>query len=132
MFNTNQIQGILLSSARPELTIYRNDKKNLGYEVRVRVFFRADNEEFLMFLKDALDELNVTCQFRDKESKVRPKPVLWVSGITNLLTLCRLVPELPDSKNQWAPFITAIDLICDGEHTTQEGLDRLLTLKGAL
>ena len=45
------LQGILLASARPELTIYRNEKKNLGYEVRARVFFRADSAEFFFSLR---------------------------------------------------------------------------------
>ena len=126
------VQGILLSSARPELTIYRNEKKNLGYEVRTRVFFRADNRHFLFALQEALAILNIGAQYRDTESKVRPKPVLWVSGISNLIALCRLVPNYPDAKEIWEGFHDAVNLIYDGEHNTQEGLDELLIIKGLL
>ena len=31
MFNLEQLQGILLAIGRPELTIYRNEKKDVGY-----------------------------------------------------------------------------------------------------
>ena len=127
------VQGVLLASARPELTIYRNEKKNLGYEVRARVFFRADSEHFLLYIQEALLNEGIETQFRGSESKVRPKPVLWVSGINNLVALCRLVPiEEPDAKNAWDSFGQAVDIIYQGEHNTQEGLDKLLELKGLL
>ena len=133
MLNRDRIQGILLSSARPELTIYRNEKKNLGYEVRARVFFRADNSDFLWSLQEGLAEQLIIATFRENESKVRPKPVLWVSGISNLYALCRLVPrDEPDAKNIWPSFKAAIEIIYEGEHNTQDGLDRLLELKGLL
>jgi len=133
MLNRDRLQGILLSSARPELTIYRNEKKNLGYEVRTRVFFRADNQQFLWAIQEGLALLHITATFRERESKVRPKPVLWVSGISNLVALCGLVPiEEPDAKNTWSSFRQAIDIIYQGEHNTQEGLDVLLIIKGLI
>ena len=132
MLNREMVKGILLSSARPELTIYRNEKKNLGYEVRTRVFFRADNYRFLWELRDELARLNIASQYREIESKVRPKPVLWVSGISNLVALCRLVPYSPDAKSVWDNFKEAISLIYEGKHNTQDGLDKLLRLKGLL
>ena len=126
------LQGILLASARPELTIYRNEKKNLGYEVRARVFFRADSAEFLRYIESALVDEDITSQYRVAESKVRPKPVLWVSGITNLIRLAGLVPNYPDAKTHWDYFKLALDTIYEGEHNTQAGLDKLLELKGLL
>ena len=126
------LQGILLSSSRPELTIYRNEKKNLGYEIRARVFFRADSSGYLQYVQAALEEENITAQYRLSESKVRPKPVLWVSGIVNLVTLSRLVPDYPDAKSQWDYFKLGLDIIYEGEHNTQEGLDKLLELKGLI
>jgi len=132
VLSREQLQGVLLASARPELTIYRNEKKNLGYEVRARVFFRADSAAFLGYVQGALDQENIESQYRLSESKVRPKPVLWVSGIVKLITLSRLVPDYPDAKNKWDYFKLALDIIYEGEHNTQEGLDKLLKLKGLL
>ena len=59
VLSREQLQGILLAASRPELTIYRNEKKNLGYEVRARVFFRADSASFLEHVKIALEEENL-------------------------------------------------------------------------
>tara|TARA_Y100000401_G_scaffold70755_1_gene56841 strand:+ start:1095 stop:1493 length:399 start_codon:yes stop_codon:yes gene_type:complete len=132
VLSREQLQGILLAASRPELTIYRNEKKNLGYEVRARVFFRADSSAFLEYVQGALEEENIESQYRLAESKVRPKPVLWVSGITNLVRLASLVPNYPDSKIQWDYFKLALDTIYEGEHNTQVGLDKLLKLKGLL
>ena len=132
VLSREQLQGILLAASRPELTIYRNEKKNLGYEVRARVFFRADSASFLEHVKIALEEENIASQYRLAESKVRPKPVLWVSGIANLVRLASLVPNYPDSKIQWDYFKLALDTIYEGEHNTQAGLDKLLKLKGLL
>jgi hypothetical protein len=132
VLSREQLQGILLAASRPELTIYRNEKKNLGYEVRARVFFRADSEGFLRYIETALMDENIPSQFRLSESKVRPKPVLWVSGITNLNHLARIVPDYPDAKCQWDYFKLALDVIYEGEHNTQVGLDKLLKLKGLL
>ena len=132
MFSREIIHGILLSSGRPELTIYRNEKKHIGYEIRLRVNLRADNLEFLNYIKLALTELNNTSKIKESESKIRPKPILWISGIRNIISVCNLIEELVSSKTDWAKFSDAANIIYEGLHNTQEGLDRLLKLKGAI
>ena len=133
MFNEDMTKGILHSIARPELTIYRNDKKHIGYEIRIRVSVRADNEEFLIYLRDALGELNINAKVKWSESKVRPKPILWVSGIINVVRVCELMEsDYPSSKEQWETFKEATQMIYRGQHTTQEGFDELLRLKGEI
>ena len=132
MFEMGQLQGILLTLARPELTIYANEKKHIGYEVRVRVIFRADSMDFIENLNDSLRAFHVDSNIKESESKIRPKPMLRVSGIENLRILCGLVPNKPDSKGQWRTFTQAVGIIFNGEHTTQEGLDELLRLKGEI
>jgi hypothetical protein len=132
MFEMGQLQGILLTLARPELTIYANEKKHIGYEVRVRVIFRANSMSFIESLNDSLRAFHVESTIKERESKIRPKPMLRVSGIENLRILCGLVPDKPDSKRQWKNFTLAVGIIFNGEHTTQEGLDELLRLKGEI
>ena len=132
MFNEDMTKGILHSIARPELTIYRNDKKHIGYEIRIRVSIRADNEEFLVYLRDALGELNINAKVKWSESKVRPKPILWVSGIVNVVRVCELMGTLPSSKKGWSNFKEAANIIYRGEHTTQNGFDEILRLKGEI
>jgi hypothetical protein len=133
MFSKEMIHGILLSSGRPELTIYRNEKKHIGYEIRLRVNLRADNLEFLDYVKLALEQLNINCKVKESESKVRPKPILWVSGIVNVVRVCELMESnYPSSKGQWETFKEAAQMIYRGQHTTQEGFDELLKLKGEI
>ena len=132
MFSREIIHGILLSSGRPELTIYRNEKKHIGYEIRLRVNLRADNLEFLDSVKIALADLNVISKVKESESKIRPKPILWVSGVVNVVRICDLIGDLPSSKDQWTTFKEAAQMIYRGEHTTQNGFDELLKLKGEI
>ena len=132
MFNEDSIKGILCSIARPELTIYRNDKKHIGYEIRIRVSIRADNEEFLNLVKNGLEELNINCKGKSSESRVRPKPILWVSGIVNVVRVCELISDIPASKKGWDNFREAANMIYRGEHTSQEGFDEILRLKGEI
>ena len=42
MYSKSQLEGIILAKSIPELTIYKNSKKQVGYEVRIRVVFRGD------------------------------------------------------------------------------------------
>ena len=41
MFNKGQLEGVLLSLAKPEIHTSRANDTNLGYRVRVRVNFRG-------------------------------------------------------------------------------------------
>tara|TARA_R110000824_G_scaffold209542_6_gene395373 strand:- start:926 stop:1327 length:402 start_codon:yes stop_codon:yes gene_type:complete len=133
MFSPEIVKGILLSSGRPELTIYRNEKKHIGYEIRIRINLRADNLEFLLYVQHALETLNISSRIKESESKIRPKPILWVSGIVHVIRLCELIDvNLPASKDQWVSFKLAAEMVYNGLHTTQAGLDELLKLKGEI
>ena len=131
MFTKDQLQGILLSLARPELAIFQNLNKQTGYEIRVRVVIRG-NIDFLNYINRTLFQYQIDSTIKLKESKVRSKPVLRISKIDTLYELCKLVPNLPDAKNKWESFKEVIKIMYDGEHRTQEGLDAILEFKGAI
>jgi len=132
-FNKEQLQGIFLSIGRPELTIYRNERKDVGYEIRIRVNVRADNEEFLNNVRLGLTDNNIESKLKIRESNIRPKPILWVSGIINIRELCNMMPEdTPSNKSNWSNFCNAANIIYMGRHSKQEGLDELLRLKGVI
>ena len=132
LFNLDMVKGILLAIGRPELTIYQNEKKDIGYEIRIRINIRADSERFLEEINTVLLENNIRCKVKYHEGKHRPKPILWISGIRNIINVCNLIEELVSSKTDWAKFSDAANIIYEGLHNTQEGLDRLLKLKGAI
>ena len=131
MFTKEQLQGILLSLARPELAIFQNVKKQTGYEIRVRVVIRGDIL-FLNYINRTLLQYQLDSTIKMQESKVRPLPVLRISRVDALFELCKLVPNLPDAKNKWASFKEVISIMFLGEHRTQEGLDSILALKGEI
>ena len=49
MFNANQMQGILLSVAKPEIHVARSDSNHIGYRIRVRVNIRG-SQKFLEYV----------------------------------------------------------------------------------
>ena len=133
IFNLDMVKGILLAIGRPELTIYQNEKKNIGYEIRIRVNVRADSRQFLEEINRVLLENNIRSNVKYSESKIRPKPILWVSGVVNVVRVCELIESnYPSSKGQWETFKEAAHMIYRGDHTTQNGFDELLKLKGEI
>ena len=132
MFNNDQLTGILISIAKPEVHVSRANNTNIGYRVRVRVNLRG-SDKFLLGVQRTLQQKGIESKYKDKEHKSRPRPILSVGGIVNLWKLCALVPsKLPDAKNVWVDFKEVIELIDNGEHHTLEGLDRILELKGEI
>ena len=132
MYNKGQMQGILLSIAKPEIHVSRAGNTNIGYRVKIRVNIRG-SEGFLLGLQRSLGQKGIESSYKEKEHKSRPRPILSVGGIVNLWKLCALVPsKLPDAKNVWVDFKEVIELIDNGEHHTLEGLDRILELKGEI
>jgi hypothetical protein len=131
LFTKDQLQGILLSLARPELAIFQNSKKPTGYEIRVRVVIRGDIS-FLNYINRTLHQYQIESTIKLQESKVRPLPVLRISRIDTLFELCKLVPNLPDAKDKWVSFKKVINIMFIGEHRSQDGLDLILELKGEI
>jgi len=132
MFNKGQLEGILLSIAKPEVHVARAAKLSIGYRVRVRVNVRG-SKDFLQALNRTLSQHSVVCDYKDKEHKSRPRPILTVGGLVNIWRLCQLVPkDTPDAKNIWSNFREIIQIIDNGEHHTLEGLERILEIKGEI
>ena len=132
MYNKGQIQGILLSIAKPEIHVSRAGNTNIGYRVRIRVNIRG-GEDFLLGVQRTLNQKNIESTYKEREHKSRPRPILSINGIVNLWKLCGMIPEdIPDAKNVWKDFKEIINIVDNGEHHTLEGLDRILQLKGEI
>ncbi len=132
MYNKGQMQGILLSIAKPEIHVSRAGNTNIGYRVKIRVNIRG-SEGFLLGLQRSLGQKGIESSYKEKEHKSRPRPILSVNGIVNLWKLCNLIPDdVPDAKNVWEDFREVVNIVDDGEHHTLEGLDRILQLKGEI
>jgi hypothetical protein len=132
MYNDDQLTGILISIAKPEIHISRADNTNIGYRVRIRVNLRG-SEEFLLAVSRTLKQKGIDARYKEKEHKSRPRPILTVGGIVNIWKLSNLVPDnIPDAKNCWGDFKEIITIVDNGEHHTLEGLDRIMKLKGVI
>ena len=132
MFSKDMLIGILLSQAKIDFHIERNESAYMGYSVRLKLNIRAE-EPYLLALHRSLLQHNIQSNYHAIEHKARPKPILKIGGIKNLYKVSCLVPkELPDSKGEWPMFRTLIDLISQGEHRTAEGLDKIFELKGLI
>jgi hypothetical protein len=131
MFSIEQLQGILLSIAKPEVHISRADNLQIGYRVRVRVNIRG-SKDFLSAVNRSLLQQSVTTKYKDKEHKSRPRPILTIGGLQNIWKLCQVIPNLPDAKNTWIEFKEIVSILDAGEHHTLEGLERILQIKGEI
>ena len=122
MFTKEQLQGILLSLARPEVTFYRSDSNDAGQTIRLRVNFRAQSD-FLHAIERTLDQYQIEYVYRESEGANRNKPLLYVGRRKSLSRLSRLLPELlPSSNNQWEPFLIALEKVIEGQHLTLDGM----------
>jgi len=130
MFTREQLQGIMLAMAKPEVSVYRDDRQSLGYAIRLGVHFRA-NEDFLLAVHRSLLQHEVTSKVKDVESKTRPRPILSVGGKLNCYKLVQLLPKLP-TYNDWEIFNQVLDICIEDKHTTRKGFDKILELKGLL
>ena len=131
MFNKSQLEGILLSVAKPEVHISRSQHTNIGYRVRIRVNIRGC-EDFLLGVQRTLAQNSIKSKYKEKEHGSRPRPILTISSIVNLWLLCELIPDLPDCKGVWVSFKEIVKLIDGGEQHTLEGLERIMELKGVI
>lgn len=129
VYSKDMLIGILLSSARPELQIIRDDDSNIGYRVRLKTIIRG-NEDFLKGIKRSLLQHEITSSLSLKESKLRPKPILRIGGIKNIYKLNHLIDVgVFDRNNLWPEFKEVISIVSNGEHLTLEGLERLFKIK---
>tara|TARA_R100000278_G_scaffold95182_2_gene72659 strand:+ start:3139 stop:3567 length:429 start_codon:yes stop_codon:yes gene_type:complete len=130
MFSKDILIGVLLSLAKPEIHISRNNRAEIGYAVRLRVNVRGQIE-FLRAVEHALAQQGIDCLVKEKEHKGRPHPILRISGIKNLYKTTMLLPgNYPDAKGEWNGFKMCVDIFGEGRHRTLEGLELIMAIKG--
>ena len=128
MYTREQLQGILLTIARPEVTIYSSGKNKTGYTVRLRIMFRA-NRVFLNALERTFEQNNIKCIVRDVEGVNRMRPILIVGKRQSIRNLRNLIPNnVPKSHSDWYVFDTILEGLENGEHLEDEGMRTMLEL----
>jgi hypothetical protein len=132
VYNKDTLSGIFLALAKIDFHINIDEKSEIGYRVRLRANIRAKNPDFLKGVARSLEQHYISTTYKDREHKSRPQPILIVGGIDNLELLCSLIPKLPDAKDEWDNFREAVKIVKSRRHLSQEGMDKLLELKGVL
>lgn len=132
MYSKDMLIGILLSGAKTEIQIIKDEKSQMGYRVRLKVNLRG-REKFLKAVQRSLLQHHIDCNISEKESKARPQPILRIGGIKNIYKTCSLIPiGLYDRNDDWPLFAEAVDIVANNNHLTLEGLDGLFQMKGLI
>ena len=130
MYSKEFIQGAFLSHGNPEVSVVRNGTQ-IGYRVRVRVCLRG-TEEFLLGIQRSLLQHEIDSHYKDEEHSARKKPILIVSRLSEVMRLMNILPlDLPANAD-WDVLAKTTFMILQKEHLTQEGLDKILKMKGVL
>ena len=128
MFTKEQLEGILLTVARPEVTIYRSERSKSGYTVRARIMFRA-SRTFLISLQRRLEQGNINSILRDSEGVNRDKPVLIIGQKSSIRALRTLMPRnLPCSHSNWDKFDIVTEYLDEGLHLENDGMKTLIEM----
>lgn len=131
VYNKDMLIGILLCS-RPALHIAVDERNNIGYSVKLRLYLRGE-KEFCEAVQRTLLQHGITSTYKKRESKIRPKPVLFIGGIKNHYIINSMVnPLLPSIKNKWKEYIKAYNIMANKKHLTLEGLEELIEIKRGL
>ena len=124
MFNEGQLQGVLLTVARPEVTTYQSQSKT-GWTIRTRIMFRA-NKSFLVALQRKFEQLEIKSILRMIEGANREAPVLIVGKRESIKTLRGLMPKhIPCSHANWDLIDKVIEGMEEKKHLEQDGMNEL-------
>jgi|TARA_A200000159_G_C7264917_1_gene314661 hypothetical protein len=130
VYSKEFIQGAFLSHGNPEVSVVRNGTE-IGYRVRVRVCLRG-TEEFLLGIQRSLLQHEIDSHYKDEEHSARKKPILIISRLSEVMRLMNILPlDLPANAN-WDILAKTTFIILQKEHLTQDGLDKILKMKGVL
>tara|TARA_R110000824_G_C14760071_1_gene629688 strand:+ start:96 stop:524 length:429 start_codon:yes stop_codon:yes gene_type:complete len=139
MFTKEQLEGILVSLASPEISIEKDRKQSIGYRIRLVVKIRAMNYGFLSVLQETLEEYGIDSYLKTTEHCNRKYPILRITSINNLLQFFKLIPNIPkhcvdyleySDSDKFESFLEVLTIVSNKHHLTQKGFDKILEIKG--
>ena len=130
MYSKEFIQGAFLSHGNPEVSVVRNGTE-IGYRVRIRICLRG-NEDFLLGMQRSLLQHEIDSKYKEEEHSARRKPILIVSKLGEVMKLINMLPLNLPSNADWDTLAKTTFMVMQKEHLTQDGLDKILKMKGVL
>ena len=129
MFSRDTLTGIFLSLGNYEIIIEKDESLSLGYKTKLRISIRA-SEDFLLALKRSLMQNEIKSKYIEKESKSRPRPILRIGGIRNIVYILQhFCKGLPSARGDLDTFRKATRIVAESRHLRLDGLEELLELK---
>jgi hypothetical protein len=125
MLTREQLQGVLISIAKPQFLITRDERYATGYCVRLSITIGTNRDLLTAIIRTLLQYEIVAKPYSNGKS-------LKVNGNDNLCKLLELIPKTLPAKANWMRFSQALEIVKDSKHQTQEGLDELFRIKGLL
>jgi hypothetical protein len=129
MLTREQLQGVLISIAKPQFLITRDERYATGYCVRLAIKMKNSVD-----LSCAIQRTLLQNEIPSRNGCNIPanKGFITVNGNDNLCKLLELIPKTLPANADWMRFSQALEIVKDGRHQTQEGLDELFRIKGLL
>lgn len=129
--------GVLHSSCNKTISVFRSEDTNFGYKIRFGVSIRG-TENFLNIIKERLDFEEIKSKLILVESKTRPRPILKITEIYNLIKLINVIeshtflnPKTNPTftNDSWSYYKEALLIMMDKKHYTNKGFNRILDIK---
>jgi hypothetical protein len=122
MLSQDELRGIFLSHPTAEINISKDVNTNVGYRVRLRVSIHR-----------SLLQYEINSKIKKLESNKRPRPILYITGLSNLETMYETFSLHSNTSNvNWNPFAQVMWMVRQEQHLTQDGLDNILRIKDLL
>ena len=114
------------------MQVNQDSAYKLGYSFKIKVVLRG-RPQYLEAIHRSLLQQQIDSTIRVVESKNRPKPILFISRLSDLIKIQLLIPRnIPANKFDRNTFERVIEILSKKEHLTLKGLDEILKIKEAL
>jgi hypothetical protein len=131
MLTREQLQGVLIAVSKPVITITKDSRYAVGYNVRLNVKI-STTQDLAIAIQRTLHQHGIISHAGKWKNGYKKKGILSVSGNDNLYKLLALIPMTLPTVGNWLSFKRALDIVNESRHQTQEGLDMLFEIKGLI
>ena len=132
MYSKDMLTGIFLAKANGHISITKNNEIMIGYRTKLSINVRGSSQ-FLKAIQRSLVQYGIESNYKEKQNKSRPTPILIITGIKNIaLVVHHFLVDLPDASNNLVDFKKAVRIVAEAKHLQLDGLEELFKLKGVM
>ena len=123
MYSKGQLEGIMLSLARPEVTVFKSSANNVNYVCRLRIVLRSTNPSLLKAIQRTLHQYMIKSILKSQENKQRDAPILILGNRLSLRRMFSLLPkEVPHNHQGWDFFGKMLSAMEENKHLDEDGI----------